>query len=320
MVGGSRSLARIQTDIQAASQQHKQAYGEKTSGLLAELQEHYSNTCAQTLSFLAHTSQLAPLLQPVYQLADAILQRNSWIGWELCDLGAVLDIAPLHTYSYAMIAYNALHFLDDGIDGHSCYTAIDTQSVYGYLLERGMSKREAAAASGMLGMGIANEAIYALLRSGYSEEARTLLRLSTRVYTGMFAESLTKRPPSLAVYQHIVAYKSIAYQMFLDQVFLHSVQPFLRTQLLHINANIVRLGQIVDDLMDDADDRATGSMNILAIPAMKRSTSIVIATKTLVGIWSDTQKLPSTLRNAMATRIVEWVHLLQYEAKVMEQR
>lgn len=309
------SLAEIHNDIRVASEQHKQTYGEKNTELLTALQKSYSDTCAQTLSFLAHTSQLAPLLQPVYQLANTILQRNSWIGWELCDLGAVLDIAPLHTYSYAMVAYNALHFLDDGIDGHSRYTAIDTQSIYGYLLERGMSTQEAAAASGMLGMAISNEAIYALLRSGYSEEARILLRLATRVYTGMFAESLTKHPASLATYQHIVAYKSIAYQMFLDQVFLHDVQPFLRTQLLRINASIVRLGQIVDDLMDDADDKASGCMSILAIPTMERSTSIVIATKTLADIWADAQQLPSALCNAIATRIAEWVYLLQHEAK-----
>jgi hypothetical protein len=310
----TRLIERVQDvaqSVEAHSRRHKMQYGTQVDELIGTLHQDYLRVCSELLSFLDNDKHLAHLLQPVREHLTELLQRNGWNGWTLCDLAPPLGFTPPTAYPYALFAYNALHLVDDGIDGHTRYPAIQTRSIYGYLLDEQLNERQAAATSGMLGMALLNEVIRTLLQNNENGIAETLLRLSCRVYTGMFGESLTERPLSHEVYHTLVSYKSIAYQMFLDHVFFHTVPFPLRSRILAVNAGLVRLAQLVDDLGDEQNDLAENCMTVLAVRGVAREQCLSMATEALEHVWSDVQSLPDGPRDATATRLVEWVRLLQ---------
>lgn len=300
----------VAQSVEAHSQQHKERYGAQVDELIGTLQREYSSVCSTVVSFLDGNVELRPLLHPVHELLNDLLQRNGWNGWTLCDLAPPLGFVPPATYPYALVAYNALHLIDDGIDGHTLYPAIQTPSVYGYLLDQHFGQRESAALSGMLGMALLNEVSRILLQKNETSIAETLLRLSCRVYTGMFGESLAERPLRRDVYDHLVSYKSIAYQMFLDHVFFQSVPAPLRSQILTVNAGLVRLAQLIDDLGDEQNDLENGCMTVLSVRGVTRENGLSMATEMVEQVWTDVLRLPEGPRNATATRLVEWVRLL----------
>lgn len=304
-------IAAIRHEADLCFRRHKERYGPQVDAVIGTFQNDYDAVCRETTAFLDNGTEAEFLLRPVREHVATLLQRNGWNGWTLCDLAPPLGITHPGAYACALLAYNALHFLDDGIDGHLRYEAIQTDSLYGRLLDDGLGERQAAAVSGMIGMALLNETVRLLLGRRETEAADTLLRLSCRVYTGMVGESLAERPLTAEAYHHLVAYKSVAYQMFLDHIFFREVPMPLRSHILGVNAGLVRLAQLVDDLADEAGDLADGCMTILAVQGMDRGHVLCMATEALERVWTDVLSLPDGPRDATATRLVEWIRLLQ---------
>ena len=306
---------KLEKEIVQAKKRHRSHYGAQVRELVSQVEIEYIKEVSYVLDFLVKDRHLNEIIDSGKKILETIFISNRWVGWELCDLGPPLNIWPVEEFPIAMIAYVAIHLVDDGIDGHLEYKALGKQSYYGYLIENHLNNRQASAISAMLGMAVFNASVRRLNKKNIRSASDILLRLSSNVFVGMMAEAFSHSRVSLESYKEIIRRKSIAYQMILDHVFLTNVSIQIRSVLLELNARLVEIGQLTDDLIDEEDDLSMGRFNILMVPDMNRTKVLQMILVSLQELWQECRSLTAELRDVMAVRMADWVRLGIEEAK-----
>jgi hypothetical protein len=302
-------LEQIDNEVKRSQYRHKKLFGSQVDKFVSTFQNKYEN---ETRLILNHLSKIDKL-NIGYNVLYDILIKNRWAGWELCNLAPVLNVYPVEEYPIAVIAYNALHLTDDGIDGHTNYEHINQTSYYGYLLNNNFNQREASALSAMMGMDLLNTCIKRLNEKGLRNSADIILRLSNNVFTGMLGESLYTKPLTEELYYKIIKRKSVAYQMILDHIFLRTIDVSLRSKLLVINSFIVKMGQLTDDLMDQSDDTKHQNFSIMYVEGISKEKIINNIIKLIQTVWDLCLQLEDKLKDAFAVRMADWVRLVKEE-------
>ena len=298
-------LEGIDNEILFCCNIHKLKYENQVHDFISCFQKEYEYETEKILEYL----RIDENINLGVDVINKIILKNSWTGWELCDLAPVLKINPLEYFPLAVIAYNAIHLTDDGIDGHISYESIKCGSYYNYLLENSFCEREASALSGLAGMGILNSCIKRLNDKNFFDAASIILRLSNYVFTGMFSESLQKKRLTEDLYFKIIQRKSVAYQMILDHTFLLNVNQTLRKQLLGITSQIVKLGQMIDDLVDIDDDSNKKNFSIINVNGMTKEKLAFKIIEQLNATWSLCKECDNELINVLALRLRNWINI-----------
>jgi hypothetical protein len=299
-------IEKLDNEIQGAIARHKKHYGNEVEKFVSEYQKEYVKETKIILNFLSGTG-----INTGYEVLYEILINSSWTGWELCDLAPILNVYPLEDYPIAVVAYNSIHLIDDGIDGHIKYEQINKPSYYGYLLNNKFKEQEASALSAMIGMGILNSCIKRLCEKSLRDSANIIMRLSNIVFTGMLGESLYTKPLTKELYQKIIKRKSIAYQMMLDHIFLKTINSQLRRILLENNYFIVQIGQLIDDLMDEGEDSKNKTFSILQVEGINKDMIVSDIIKLIESLWQNCSRLEGKIKDVFAARIIDWIRLLK---------
>lgn len=305
-----KDFKRLQSELVKAGECHRMRFKDKVYTLISGVEEKYNRDVDECLHFLKKDNDTFPVVQGTYTTIRNILLSNSWVGWELCDFGPVLNIDPLDDFPVAMIAYTAIHLTDDGIDGHKLYKACKVKSFYDYSLEMGKGERESSALSAMMGMAVYNSCIQYLRKKQQQMVVETLLRLSCHIFSGMLNESIHTKPLSADSYKKIIKSKSIAYQMLLEHVFLKSLPSGKRTALLVLRSKLVEIGQLTDDLIDEKDDIRLNQFSIFLVPEMNREKLLMLILDAMGKLWDDCSHQENDIKNIMGLHLSNWIKLV----------
>lgn len=303
----------LAVDLSRARERHHSRFKNQVEQLIFRIEEEYKKEVREILSFLTRDKKLAAIISPGYKILEKILIDNRWVGWELCDLGPVLNLQPVREFPIAMIVYLAVHLIDDGIDGHEVYENTGGKSYYGYLLEEKLGERESSALSAMVGMAIINASLRRLMEKNIYDSLHTLLRLSSQVFAGMMAESLYPAPLTLGTYRQVIRSKAIAYQMILEHVFLQQAPQDLRSELLKLRSRLIEIGQMTDDLTDEKVDLSSNRFTILAVKDMSREKLIPLIHRSMDELWCSCNRISPELKDAMGKHLFNWVTFLLRE-------
>ncbi len=301
---------RLLHTIEQCAKRHSQQFGAEVAACTSiydGLYTHLAKGMAESL--LRGFGPEKEIIEYDLRFVADVLKKKSWFAWYLYQFTPVLALQPSVSFGYTLIAYNALHLLDDSIDNHRESKHIRQTTYFGDLLKRNKNEREAAALNAMVGMLFINESVSQLEQLGDGDTAERLLRLSGVTYGGMLAELTHTQNLTEKQYWKIIKRKAVAYQMMLEHHFFKESKAVF-TPLISCNAKILKLAQLVDDLTDWDDDLQARNFGMSLISGMTREKLMQHIEEALTAAWQACEAFEPPLRNALAKRLQPKLEIL----------
>jgi hypothetical protein len=292
---------RIAAAISAEAARHDRRLRPRLIAFSRQSEQLYSSEIGRFFDRYRSDLALRPYTDPLLEEVRAYLYWLRWVGWNAMNLLALSD--EEHDDDLAVdfcqhvLAYAALRFVDDGLDGHRTYKDV-RRTLVGFIeQERAPAALRPEAYSVFLGMCVFNFARQRIEERSSAGSA-SVARLLDRASVGVLAEGSARAITDEKAYEQIARRKAGAYNLILYIPFLRDLDAGEHQRLRGVLVEMDVLAQLLNDVHDHADDRERRQPTAVAVYEWDQLTSEL--TRRVEALWTSTASLPPDQRDALA--------------------
>jgi hypothetical protein len=296
---------RIAAAISAGAARHDRRWRPRLIAFTRRTEQLYAAEIDRFFDRYRSDLALRPYTDPLLEEVRDYLYWLRWVSWNATNLLALSDEDEddelAVDFCRHVLAYAALRFVDDGLDGHRTYKDARQTLVAFIEQKRVPAALRPEAYSVFLGMCVFNFARQRIEERSPTGSA-SIARLLDRASVGVLAEASAQTITDEKAYEQIARRKAGAYNLILYVPFFRTLDPGEHQPLRAVLVEMDVLAQLINDMRDDVDDQQRQQPTAVAVYDRDRLAAEL--TRRVEALWTSAASFPPDQRDALAAMFV----------------